>query len=815
MTIYLDTPLKQLYLNKLINIRAFNILTLANLYTIRDVLAFASPREKLLGLKHFGPLSYRQVTAILDLVNPQQVSLGEMVEGAEFARLGNLIQNALVVCYNELVASDDKIVSFFKTLFPDAESLHNWLSVKSTIPLIQNGSFSVQENIALRQLLLAYLDSVRVLLKKRHLSNKLLSRNYKRQRIFLKQNIRYVTHKDLVFKTDRDVDSVDLDALYEKLKATASGRTQHFLSRVAPSYQVLVPYMDKDIKAYRALNRGYPVTKVLKEVYDINQQLKVAYKATQREEEVVETTTSKGDEFPFLNDSQRAFVNGFFKGHGYYPMFYVLYHYLRFSDKRRDLFYSLHYGIKDGMFHPIAELAERFAVQPRSIKVVLLRQLGHHRNRVLDTAKWINYKSLFDLAYLTAETPEVRQLCEEENLELPFSVFSRLLALVGDISQDDSDAKPFKVFSLDGRLLVVNSKRLPRFKADLIYRLLEKYVQKRDKRVTNFDLHTVIKGMPFEHDPVAFELLRYMACSFLHLNVSDEGVCKVARKDLDIASVMCDLLSEANKPLSLSELFSGFKQRYPDETVQNPKRLKPYLYRCGSICAIGKTGNYGLRSWDHVFFGSMQDYLFHVLHQADEPMSLSDLTALAVKNYPETYERSVQSTMHRDRRNRFVQLQNGYYGLRTKQYDNRFIETDSSISGFDERLAAFRAFVEHHKRYPVYSNSETEASLSRWFHKVSNGTIQLTHAEKQVFSACVSAYEAKLIPRNRIESRFKQQCDLYKAFIRKEGHIPSHLDGKLYDWKRRAQISYPSFTDFRRRYFDDLLRYMRSLGLGE
>ena len=72
-----------------------------------------------------------------------------------------------------------------------------------------------------------------------------------------------------------------------------------------------------------------------------------------------------------------------------------------------------------------------------------------------------------------------------------------------------------------------------------------------------------------------------------------------------------------------------------------------------------------------------------------------------------------------------------------------------------------------------------------------------------------------IIPRNRIESQFKMKCDLYKAFIRKEGHIPSHLNSKLHDWMRRAQTSYPSFTDFRRRYFDDLLKYIRSLGLGE
>ena len=233
------------------------------------------------------------------------------------------------------------------------------------------------------------------------------------------------------------------------------------------------------------------------------------------------------------------------------------------------------------------------------------------------------------------------------------------------------------------------------------------------------------------------------------------------------------------------------------------------------IAAIAKTGYYGLLSWNHVFFGNMQDYLFHHLNQMNEPMSLKDLTALTAKNYPGTYARSVQSTMRLDRKNRFVQFQKGYYGLRGKKYDKRFVEKPGSIPGFDEQLAAFKAFVEQHQRYPVYSSCVAEAALSRWFYRASNGLIQLTASQKQMVADCIRVYESKQIPRNHVETAFKTKCDKYKAFLRKEGHVPSHLNSDLYHWMLRARNDYPSFSDHRRLYFADLLAYIRSLGFGE
>ena len=195
-------------------------------------------------------------------------------------------------------------------------------------------------------------------------------------------------------------------------------------------------------------------------------------------------------------------------------------------------------------------------------------------------------------------------------------------------------------------------------------------------------------------------------------------------------------------------------------------------------------------------------------------MHLNDLYNRVVEHYPDTNTGSLSMSMCVDDQDRFVQFNDGYYGLRAKTYDKKWEVYDSiRRQSFDERLADFCEFVNTYNRYPVSGNGDNEASLYRWLYNVQNEVYEVKEEHKEQLATTLARYEAEFIPRNSTENEFRNNCYEYRAYINSHYSLPTvSTTPELYSWMVRSKANYNSYVDYRRKYLTDLFNYIISLG---
>lgn len=259
--------------------------------------------------------------------------------------------------------------------------------------------------------------------------------------------------------------------------------------------------------------------------------------------------------------------------------------------------------------------------------------------------------------------------------------------------------------------------------------------------------------------------------------------------------------------MSVDELFVAFKEKYPDHKYKESAQIRSWLFRHPNIKPIGNTSRYGLDSWDNVFFGTIRDLLAKLLDESNEPLHIKQLYEAVVEHYPNTKAQSLEWSMTDDTLGRFVHFNDGYYGLRSKEYDGTYEEYNAERQRFrfEERFADFRKFVEEYNRYPVSNNGERESSLYRWMYNVQNGVLDTSDEQKQKLENAIKVDESEYIPRNAIENEFRNNCRDYKAYINAHYALPTvSTEPELYSWLVRSRANYNSYVDHRRKYLTDL-----------
>lgn len=132
---------------------------------------------------------------------------------------------------------------------------------------------------------------------------------------------------------------------------------------------------------------------------------------------------------------------------------------------------------------------------------------------------------------------------------------------------------------------------------------------------------------------------------------------------------------------------------------------------------------------------------------------------------------------------------------------------------FEKGLKRLCDFVKKHKRYPWYKGKEYNIRI--WLYKIAKGQNQTTTEQMAILTAKLKTFEENLIPRNKYELLFRNNCVDYENFVKTNHKHPTSTDSKrLHLWYKATMRAYNyGIDDYRQRCMEKLFETLKLLGL--
>lgn len=825
------TTLKELLDNGYISVRSYNVLRFdASLgYSDETPISvikreFSNPFE-LLKLRNFGKKSFVELSNVFSLLPIEDYSTVEnktlFIEDSSIVEerkpINKLVLNIINAAYEDAFCDDNIYTLFIKAKYPTVEDIHfEVLNDYHNLFSFCEG-FNIDGNKQIRQYILNY---VRYVINKRPDINSLNISTYNiyaeveeyvKVEENLNNNINYFLFVD---RYKFLLDDFKKDYIYKcylsLCDSTISIRTKHFIDKHLPSFEKFLPYLDKSNNCLLDELSKYicRTSKTLVEIIDLCSRIRDKFSKIEQYDNHALTLSSLKCQYPFLVMKQRDFVARFLNQYGKIPHFYLLYQYLNAicsshnEESRGIRIYCQYYGLFDGIERSLDEIAIR-------------KRLSRERIRQLSTIKEVRkvlkrefpidineYVNLLNKPIIYSNDIDFLQLKEIQNLNFDFRAFGIMFCIYADFRYIN-----YRDFE------IIISNRL--FKSKPIEKILETIIYKATLRHPKDECVSIYEFIPKSSKYIVEkkELLYKALKTIIPSNIEFcDDIIIYKQNCIDVTSELVAILEENGKPMFLQELFTAFKQKYPEHKYDNPYKLRANIRK--PIKAIGKQSKYGLEYWSDVYWGSIRDLLIECIENSEDPVHIDKLLNVVIIHYPNTNIKNIASSLSSDELDRFVQFEGGFYGLANRIYSERFIK--SAIVhrySFEDRLKMYCNFIETYHRFPLSNGGELEASLQRWCNNVFTGAVETSEEEINKLNKSINYYENLNYPRNAFEAEFLNKCKEFKEFILENHCMPSQMHGKeLYRWMRRSKDNMNSYTDKRRLYFLDLLSYISSFG---
>ena len=132
------------------------------------------------------------------------------------------------------------------------------------------------------------------------------------------------------------------------------------------------------------------------------------------------------------------------------------------------------------------------------------------------------------------------------------------------------------------------------------------------------------------------------------------------------------ILAENGTPMSAKEISQRFYEKFPNEPKVPYAKITNELRTNEKITGKGLSGVYSLKSWKTGFNGTITELLHITLIENKHPMTVEELTEIALEEFPTTSVRSVAALLSREVPNRFIGFENRKYGASNRKYPSRF-----------------------------------------------------------------------------------------------------------------------------------------------
>lgn len=803
MKYYLDTTIKSLFENNVISVRTYNCLSYQKFRTINDILKNTEDLSDLMKIRNFGRKSYSEILPVLREVEQDPFSIADNCDN--FSPKDKQLFNCLDLAYHKVFNDDSSLSEYLRDMYSSGKELNAAILKKGSLIFQIDPNLNKDENIAMRRL---YLSFIREFISNLETESLLDNYSYPYYKALETELVLKVTDFTLYegahyFMSPELHDYIE--ARYQVMsEKELSVRGRNFLRKYLPSFEDIIIYFDLPLRKYSKICPGQHRKKTLTEIFRFNQSFKKVYFELSGMSPADMTALTLKDKYPFLLSTQRLFVLKFYKENGYFPHFYLLYEYLRISEERADKIFSLYYGLFDNHKRTLEEVASVFDLSRERTRQIVTGRIPAIKEILLSENDKGVYASLFSLPYLCEDSEEFITLRNKENLSISFEIYAALLTLVTD----------YNLIKINGHVIAVN-KGGPLVNVNFkdCFNTIEMLMRSKYSQETHIPIKTVMVGNDFDNQDLK-NLMTFVIKRVYNLEISENDLI-FYQNFIDISDELEQVLKENGKPMSVSEIFKKFKEKYPDHHFSDSSQIRAYLYKNEHIKAIGNQSLYGLDYWKNFFYGSIRDLVYEIVDDSSEPVHIGEIFEKVVEYFPDTNIKSVASSLQSDATGRFIGFKDGYYGIAGRQYDESFLEkkTVQRLS-FDERLKNFNDFVTTYHRFPLSNSGEEESSLRRWYYNVVNGIVSAPSEELMTeFQSTIDKFNKLGYPRNGYECEFLANCEKYMEFIKRNYELPTTNHGaELYWWLKRSIENYNSYTDFRRQYLTSLISYIRSLG---
>lgn len=792
-----ETTVKAMRCANLISVRTYNVFKNIGIKTFRDILdSIDGDVERLLNLRNFGKKSLLEVKRLIKKAEIDKDSQEELTHE-------NLspFMDIIAEVYADTFREDDPISEIARQEFPSAEAFCNAILGGEYDFLKIHVDLGREGNLRLRNL---YYNLIERILQK--MCDKSLQYNAVYQRImqlrsgFMMDNDTFSIKDAISFlpATKKEL----IERSYKRLSFKLPLRALRILHTHMPTYLDVIPYFGKLPYEYNALCPGQSMKKTLSDLYrfvsEFESDVYVILSSLSQEEAI---RRDAAEMFPFLGPDQIKFLGQYKDENRSYPMFYVLYHYLKTSEQRVEHVYSLLNGIRDGEFHTLLSAGRLLGLTRERVRQLSVKGVDLQGTELDKPRLWEGYAPLFALPYITELSPKYRMTQEEEELPFGFNIFARLLPLVA----------PFKRFQVQGKSLLVGNSLLARWNFEEVLKKMDAIFHNRYMRDTDFGLTDFVEDVAGEDRDDALGLLTYVVAEAYGCPVSEGGRFTIVQNRIDVAQEVYEILYKNGSPMHIEEIFAAFKMIYPAHKYEKSAYLRSYIQKHPHIRAIGNTSRYGLDSWD-VYFGGVRDRLREILNASNVPMFVDDIVKKVLEVIPYTNRASILSSMDSPD---FVSYKQDRWGLASKQYSNRFEcnHAERRRKAFDERFDEFKEFVETYHRFPFTTGGEKEETICRWLNNVKNGIITTTSEQQEKFQSALRQFREAHYPESTSEYKCQEKCNEYREYLEDNYELPTHQSNEeLYMWMYRIKREYNGLSENSRYYLTELFNLINSYG---
>lgn len=819
-----DFTIEQLRANDLLTDRAFSALLLMRVRDVTQLMEFK--KKGLLDQHHFSLGALSDIKILFDKIEEGSVVVNRIYHYiAQSSKpsdkptlqqdLSRQIANELAVIHSRIYPYESmayetisklrgKEADLLRELFPDARIMAEAILGEKYNLLTIYKDLGKAGNVTFRRMLLHYLKSIKKFTYK-HIGCNSAYNTADRLSRYLESNINSFSNQEIIQNFLSSKQLQQLEQLYQKRVEELPYKAYAFQRAYLASFKNIVELF------------GQPETMLL-ERYNVIHEIEVLHEIwwmVQDMEDIFYEESQSGKEillqikishlFPLLTSAEHRFVFLFHQENDSMPLFYIIYRMLKSSKRREISTYVSYKGVIDGLPQTLENLAKKNRLTTERTRQLCEKGGRTIKEKVSQFLNWGDYSTLLNANYITELSPKYRRIQEEENLPQNFHIFCSLLSILGD----------FEIVSIGEYEIAINKRFrdngfYPKHIHNKLYGLIK---SKRSKDVV-FDLHSLVSELPSNLQEDAFWIVCQIAKTIPELIFDENWKSLLQRNYVDVPEECYNILVANNRLMTLEEIFQEFKSRFPEHKYSTPEKIHPYVLKHEHIRNKGKTGFYGLDSWNHIYYGNIRDLLRETLEASSIPLPLELIVSIVQQHFPTTNAKSITASMASDETAVFVAYEGGRYGLSYMNYPSKYkVEEENKRYSFEERMTMTKQFVDAYHRFPYSSGGEVEKGLQRWIYNVEHDLLDVTPKQKQKFDALLLSYRDIHIPENSLEESFLEMCQRYKAYIEKEFELPTRQgDIELYDWMIRSKANYNSYIDNRRYYLTELFNYIRSLG---
>lgn len=369
-------------------------------------------------------------------------------------------------------------------------------------------------------------------------------------------------------------------------------------------------------------------------------------------------------DFSFLDEVLAPEIIKFYEKKGYYPFFRLLYLYFQISDYRKNIIFNKAKGIT----YPLTsftDISYEFGIAKERVrqivsafkKIIFPTKITQNFNQNNYSFLAKDYISIQDIYYLVNES-------EFNSIDTHFS-YDSLIAIL-------SFCNEVSIVEYNNQKIVVNSQILSSFDLKSALADISKTISAKTTEDVLLPINIFINKYTLDSSIDASRItsiLTFFLTDILGVELDYNNNLVLKQNSIDIESELVKILEENGQPMSFDDLMfklnSLFSTKYKF-TKGNTKRI---IVNSNRISSIGKTSTYSLYKWN-VCNLTIRGLIHQILSDSDSPLSLDEIVSILKIKGRNTNKKNIRNSIRSAGKYNFIRLENGLYGLSTKQYSD-------------------------------------------------------------------------------------------------------------------------------------------------